>query len=133
MNQIEQLMYNTRRFLTLVAASVLGLLLIEGATYAQTVTQKKTIQKQSTITPAETTQTQLDGMTVTDTSRAAIRPYHINIPEADLVDLRRRILATRWPDRRRSLINPRACNWRSSRHSQAIGEQLTTGGRPRRS
>ena len=27
----------------------------------------------------------------------AIRPFHINIPEADLVDLRRRVKATRWP------------------------------------
>jgi pimeloyl-ACP methyl ester carboxylesterase len=29
----------------------------------------------------------------------AIRPFHINFPEADLVDLRRRVKATRWPDR----------------------------------
>ncbi|MHB8272605.1 epoxide hydrolase family protein [Bradyrhizobium sp.] len=29
----------------------------------------------------------------------AIRPFRIDIPEADLVDLRRRVLATRWPDR----------------------------------
>ena len=28
-----------------------------------------------------------------------IRPYHINIPEAALVDLRRRIAATRWPEK----------------------------------
>jgi len=27
----------------------------------------------------------------------AIRPFHVNIPEADLVDLRRRVKATRWP------------------------------------
>src|ERR671920_1398154 len=27
------------------------------------------------------------------------RPFRINIPEADLVDLRRRIAATRWPER----------------------------------
>lgn len=30
----------------------------------------------------------------------AIRPFRINVPEEDLVDLRRRIAATRWPDRR---------------------------------
>jgi hypothetical protein len=30
---------------------------------------------------------------------SAIRPFRINVPEADLVDLRRRIAATRWPDR----------------------------------
>jgi len=29
----------------------------------------------------------------------AIRPFHVNFPEADLADLRRRIKATRWPDR----------------------------------
>jgi hypothetical protein len=36
----------------------------------------------------ETTMTQL-----------AIRPFRINIPEEALVDLRRRVAATRWPDR----------------------------------
>src|SRR5262245_47222483 len=30
---------------------------------------------------------------------AAIRPFRVNVPEADLADLRRRVLATRWPDR----------------------------------
>lgn len=29
----------------------------------------------------------------------SIRPFHINIPEEALIDLRRRILATHWPDR----------------------------------
>ena len=29
----------------------------------------------------------------------AIRPFHINFPDADLADLRRRVLATRWPER----------------------------------
>jgi len=28
-----------------------------------------------------------------------VRPFHINIPDADLADLRRRVLATRWPER----------------------------------
>ena len=28
-----------------------------------------------------------------------IRPFHINIPEADLVDLRQRLAATRWPEK----------------------------------
>jgi pimeloyl-ACP methyl ester carboxylesterase len=28
----------------------------------------------------------------------SIRPYHINVPEADLTDLRRRIASTRWPE-----------------------------------
>ena len=29
----------------------------------------------------------------------AIRPFKVNFPEADLVDLRRRVKATKWPDR----------------------------------
>ena len=29
----------------------------------------------------------------------AVRPFRIDVPEADLADLRRRVLATRWPDR----------------------------------
>ncbi|GLV61093.1 multidrug MFS transporter [Dictyobacter sp. S3.2.2.5] len=32
-------------------------------------------------------------------SGTAIRPFHINVPEEALADLRRRIVATRWPDR----------------------------------
>jgi pimeloyl-ACP methyl ester carboxylesterase len=33
------------------------------------------------------------------TDKTAIRPFQINVPEADLVELRRRIVATRWPER----------------------------------
>jgi pimeloyl-ACP methyl ester carboxylesterase len=29
----------------------------------------------------------------------SIRPFHVSIPEEQLLDLRRRVLATRWPDR----------------------------------
>jgi pimeloyl-ACP methyl ester carboxylesterase len=35
--------------------------------------------------------------TVSDSE--AIRPFRVNFPDADLVDLRKRIKATRWPDR----------------------------------
>jgi pimeloyl-ACP methyl ester carboxylesterase len=33
-----------------------------------------------------------------ETTPAAVRPFRINVPEEDLVELRRRVLATRWPD-----------------------------------
>jgi pimeloyl-ACP methyl ester carboxylesterase len=33
------------------------------------------------------------------TTGDAVRPFHIDIPQGDLVELRRRILATRWPER----------------------------------
>src|SRR5262245_41096488 len=31
--------------------------------------------------------------------KTAIRPFHVEVPEAELTELRRRINATRWPDR----------------------------------
>ena len=34
-----------------------------------------------------------------DAATAAIRPFHVDVPEKALVDLRQRIAATRWPDR----------------------------------
>jgi pimeloyl-ACP methyl ester carboxylesterase len=33
------------------------------------------------------------------TKQPAIRPFHVNVPEAELTDLRRRISATKWPER----------------------------------
>jgi len=33
-----------------------------------------------------------------ETSDTAIRPFRVTVPEADLADLRRRILATKWPE-----------------------------------
>ena len=32
------------------------------------------------------------------TDKTAIRPFHVNVPEAELTELRRRINATRWPE-----------------------------------
>jgi hypothetical protein len=35
----------------------------------------------------------------TTMTRPEVRPFRINVPEEELIDLRRRIAATRWPDR----------------------------------
>ena len=47
----------------------------------------------------------------------AVRPFRINVPEETLIDLRRRLAATRWPDRetvgrthREMAHNPGTCN-----------------------
>jgi pimeloyl-ACP methyl ester carboxylesterase len=65
------------------AASALGLALFAAPSYAQTV-------------PAANAGTSAKpSATAEDIS---IRPYHIDVPEAALVDLRKRIAATRWPD-----------------------------------
>jgi pimeloyl-ACP methyl ester carboxylesterase len=36
---------------------------------------------------------------MTKTESTAIRPFHASFPEAELTDLRRRVIATRWPER----------------------------------
>ncbi|MFJ2399608.1 epoxide hydrolase family protein [Streptomyces sp. NPDC087843] len=53
------------------------------------------------------------GKPVAVSERESIRPFRVNIPEQDLVDLRRRIAATRWPDR-------------ETVHDQSQGVQLAT-------
>ena len=35
----------------------------------------------------------------TTTDKTAVRPFHVSIPEAELVEMRKRIKATRWPER----------------------------------
>ncbi|HXN49304.1 MAG TPA: epoxide hydrolase N-terminal domain-containing protein, partial [Bryobacteraceae bacterium] len=35
----------------------------------------------------------------TTVDRDAIRPFHINVPDEALADLRRRVAATKWPER----------------------------------
>ena len=34
-----------------------------------------------------------------ETTPTAVRPFHFNVPEAELTELRRRINATKWPER----------------------------------
>jgi pimeloyl-ACP methyl ester carboxylesterase len=47
------------------------------------------------VTPTSATQERSDRAV----DKTAIRPLHVNVPEAELTELRRRINATRWPDR----------------------------------
>ena len=64
---------------TAVSTAAFGLALYSGAAFAQTVAAPAAIS-----IPAQD---------------ATIRPFRINVPDAALDDLRRRIAATRWPDR----------------------------------
>jgi hypothetical protein len=43
--------------------------------------------------------TREDSSTETTMTHPEVRPFHIDVPEEDLVDLRRRIEATRWPSK----------------------------------
>jgi pimeloyl-ACP methyl ester carboxylesterase len=45
----------------------------------------------------ETSATQRGGELAAD--KSVIRPFHVNVPEAELTELRRRINATKWPER----------------------------------
>ena len=108
MTQIEQVMYTAAQttrgcngtsrshWRTLGVAGAFGLLLLAVPIYAQTVTQKE-----STMNHKETSTTELDALLLTPVPHDAgdgIRPFRISVPDAALVDLRRRIAATRWPD-----------------------------------
>jgi pimeloyl-ACP methyl ester carboxylesterase len=48
---------------------------------------------------AETNQTVTEVAQSTGSGKTAIRPLRVHVPEAQLMDLRRRIKATRWPER----------------------------------
>ena len=65
---------------TVAAAGAFGLVLLAAPCGAQAATEQET-----TVAPREAT-------------TAAIRPFRANVPDEALVELRRRIAATRWPD-----------------------------------
>ena len=77
-----------------ITTCAIGLGLLAASGQAQN-TQSKTIQKENTMT--QTSATQQGSKQVAD--KTAIRPFHIKFPEADLTELRRRIKATRFPER----------------------------------
>jgi pimeloyl-ACP methyl ester carboxylesterase len=72
----------------LTAAGALSLFLLAAPNYAQTVPVADASVTSSA--PAKASTLGED---------TAIRPFHVNVPEAALVDLRTRVAATRWPDR----------------------------------
>lgn len=75
---------------TLAAAGAVGVVLLPSPQYAQTV--PVTDAKAPVINPSST-------RLPAATQAHAIRPFRINVPEAELADRRRRMAATRRPDR----------------------------------
>jgi pimeloyl-ACP methyl ester carboxylesterase len=57
-------------------------------------TPAKTTQREDIMTPSATEQRSEQA-----TDKTAIRPFRVNVPETELVDLRRRIVATRLPEK----------------------------------
>ena len=54
---------------------------------------EETTKKKETIMTTATTQSNTAPPPAT-----AVRPFHVNVPDAEITDLRRRLAATRWPD-----------------------------------
>ncbi len=77
-----------------LTACVVCLVLLSSPGHAQTETSR-TIQKEDTMTRSQATQRSSEQAADKD----AIRPFHVTIPDVVLGDLRRRILATQWPDK----------------------------------
>jgi pimeloyl-ACP methyl ester carboxylesterase len=73
-----------------VAAAIFGILLWAASSDAQTAIKKGT-------SVAQLDTLQLDP--VPQAAAAEIRPFHIKVSEEELVDLKRRIAATKWPER----------------------------------
>jgi pimeloyl-ACP methyl ester carboxylesterase len=77
----------------LKASSMLGLgVALRPATIGQTFADSKSNTARKENAMAQTSATQAAGKT-------AIRPFQVNVPAAELTELRRRINSTRWPDR----------------------------------
>ncbi len=71
-------------------------------------------------------------MSSTIETAVEIRPFHVDVPDEQLAELRDRIAATRWPARSSSTIGRRACSWRRFRSWRATGRPSTTSGASRR-
>ncbi len=74
-------------FSMFIAASAFSLLVLAAPCYSQTLARANA---EGTVIPAKL---------IPAAENKAIRPFRINIAEAALVDLRQRVVATRWPDR----------------------------------
>jgi hypothetical protein len=61
-----------------------------------------------------------------------IVPFLIDVPEAELTDLRRRLRQTRWPEPELVPDWSKACRSRTYATFAATGPTAMTGGRPRR-
>ena len=78
-----------RRFLK--ASSMLGVAAAFGpAAIGEALADSRIAEKEDTMTQASAAHA---------ADKTAIRPFRVNVPEAELTELRRRINSTRWPDR----------------------------------
>jgi pimeloyl-ACP methyl ester carboxylesterase len=77
----------------LKASSTLGLAIV----FSPAAIGKAFADSESTTTPKEDTVTQASA--TQQHSKDAVRPFHVSFSEAELTELRRRVNATRWPEK----------------------------------
>jgi pimeloyl-ACP methyl ester carboxylesterase len=77
----------------LKASSMLGL----AAAFRPATIGEAFVDSKSNTSRKEDTRTQTSATQAAD--KTTIRPFRVNVPEAELTELRRRINSTRWPDR----------------------------------
>ena len=65
-------------------------------------------------------------------AKTAIRPFRVNVPEAEITELRRRIDATRWPERETVTDASQGVQLAFIQALARIGRPITTGGGARR-
>ena len=70
--------------------------------------------------------------TKTDGGADAIRPFRVHFSDEELADLKRRVSATRWPDREIVTDSSQGVQLATVRSSRAIGRPNTTGASARR-
>ena len=61
----------------------------------------------------------------------AIRQFHVNVPEAELTELRRRIKATRWPERETVTDASQGVQLATTQALARYWRQIMTGARSR--
>ena len=61
-----------------------------------------------------------------------IRPFQVGFPEAELTDLRRRVNATRWPERETVTDDSQGVRLAMMQELARTGGRTTTGARARR-
>ena len=84
---------------------------------------------QSEPTPGVAARAPAASRTVTKEDPNAIRPFHVNVPEAELTELRRRINATRWPERETVTDATQGVQLATVQALCAIGRRNMTGAR----
>jgi hypothetical protein len=115
-----------RHCAVLGTACAVWLGVLSALSHAQT-DKSRTMQQENTMTPSAATQRSRGQAADKD----AMRPFQVRIPEEALVDLRRRIAATRWPDKEtgvewpwnRYVLQRIFVHMRSSRICAASGQE----------